>query len=249
MKADITKICIKYKLTDSEEDVFRFIIENIETIENLSIRSVSNTCYCSTTVVMNLAKKLKYKGYSEMTQKLREELLGKQEDLNKSNSFLHTFSDFSNLKKENFVKTLTQHKKEAIYIIGSGFCEPIAKYIQDKLMLLRFHSFFTWHRENYINPHTENPLLICISKSGETSYITDLAKFCKEHNYSVISFTNDKNNTLKNFSTLTFSLFDNAVLDEQNSVSNSFYPNVLFLFEHLIGCYLEQHKLEIPDSY
>lgn len=249
MKADIAKICIKYKLTDSEEDVLRFIIENIETIENLSIRSVSNTCYCSTTVVMNLAKKLKYKGYSEMTQKLKEELLGKQEDLNKSNSFLHTFSDFSNLKKENFIKILTQHKKEAIYIIGSGFCEPIAKYIQDKLMLLRFHSFFTWHRENYINPHTENPLLICISKSGETSYITDLAKFCKEHNYSVVSFTNDKNNTLKNFSTLTFSLFDNAVLDEQNSVSNSFYPNVLFLFEYLIGCYLEHHKLEIPDSY
>ncbi|MGL5357329.1 MAG: MurR/RpiR family transcriptional regulator [Cetobacterium sp.] len=249
MEIELSKLCIKYKLTDSEEEVLTFIVKNIENIENSSIRSISKMCYCSTTVVMNLAKKLKYKGFSEMTLKLKEELLGNKDNLNKSNSFLHTFSDFSEEKKEEFIKILTQHKKEAIYIIGSGFCEPIAKYIQDKLMLLRFHSFFTWHKENYINPHTENPLLICISKSGETSYITDLAGFCKNNNYSIISFTNNKTSTLKNVSTVSFSLFDSALLCEGNSMSNSFYPNALFLFEYLIGCYLEHHKLEIPDSY
>lgn len=247
MFQDISKIVQKYRLTNSEEEVFSYIIKNIDTISEETIRSISKNCFCSTSVVINLAKKLKYKGYAEMVLKLKEELLGSDETLKNSNNFLYNFSNFDENKKLEFTSLLTKHRKEAIYIVGSGFCEPIAKYIQDKLMLLRFHSFFTWHHENYRNPHTENPLLICISKSGETSYINELASFCQKNNYSIISFTNDKKNSLKEFSTLHFSVFDNAVLDENNSTSNSFYPNVLFLFEHLIGSYLNHHKIKIPD--
>lgn len=247
MFKNISKIVQKYKLTNSEEEVFTYIIENIDSISQHTIRSISKNCFCSTSVVINLAKKLKYKGYAEMMLKLKEELLGTNTASQNTDNYLFNFSNFTEVKKLEFISLLTKHRKEAIYIVGSGFCEPIAKYIQDKLMLLRFHSFFTWHHENYRNPHTDNPLLICISKSGETSYITELADFCQKNNYSIISFTHDKENTLKDFSTLNFSVFDSAILDEDNSTSNSFYPNVLFLFEYLIGSYLNYHKIKIPD--
>ncbi|MGL4392025.1 MAG: MurR/RpiR family transcriptional regulator [Fusobacteriaceae bacterium] len=239
MNLDISKVISKYRLTSSEATVLIFVIENIHKANMFGVRGVAKECYCSTSVVMSLAKKLGYNGFLEMLDKIVDEIKGNNNMISKSEKYILEFSDYDYDKRRKLVDILKKHEREAVYIIGSGFCEIISKYMQEKFMLLGFFSFFTWHLKNFDYPHTENPLLICISKSGETDYITDKAELFHKKGYDILTFTHNKENSLKNLSTLNFSLYDGAVLDESNYNSNIFYANILFLFEFLIGCYLE----------
>lgn len=237
---DFNMLRNKYKLSESEEHVLHYLSDNIDHLNELSIRDIANECFCSTSVIMNLAKKLGYQGYKDMIDRIEGELKGNIKLLAKNIKYLEEFSNFNDDKAQEFCNLLKSHQNQAIYLIGSGFCEPLTAYMQEKLMVLNFKSFLTWHTENYYRPLTEKPLIICVSKSGETEYAVKLAKYCKEQNFDIISFTHRKENSLMNLSTLNFSLFDSAILNESNAISNSFYPLVLFIFEHLIGCYLEE---------
>lgn len=229
----------KYKLSESEGHVLQYIMEHIQTLDELGIRDVALECFCSTSVIMSLSKKLGYNGYKDMIERIEGELKGNIQQLEKNVKYLQEFTNFSNENAKLFIQLLKEHKEQAIYLIGSGFCEPLTNYMQDKLMVLGFKSFCTWHTENYWEPLTKKPLVICVSKSGETDYAVRLAQNCQQQGYDIISFTHRKTNTLMQMSTLNFNLFDSAILNESNAISNSFYPIVLFLFEHLIGCYLD----------
>ncbi|MGL5041971.1 MAG: MurR/RpiR family transcriptional regulator [Culicoidibacterales bacterium] len=237
MKLDFSVLKNKYKLSNAEEEVLQYILENIELVKELSVRDIALNCYCSTGVIMNLSKKLGYSGYSDMVYRLQIEVKGKMQ-LSSNHEHLKKHSDFTLEKQAEFIELLKNHKAEAIYIVASGFCEPLAEYIQEKLMVLGFSSFLTWHFENFNKPHSKNPLVFCISKSGDTNFVLEIAKYCKQKNFEVLSFTHYRKNELQNLSTLHFSLLDDASLDESNTVANMFYPTVLFVFEHLIGCYL-----------
>jgi DNA-binding MurR/RpiR family transcriptional regulator len=239
MKLDFSVLKNKYRLSNAEEEVLQYILTNIELVKELSVRDIALNCYCSTGVIMNLSKKLGYSGYSDMIYRLHIEVNG-QMQLSANHDHLRKRSDFTLEKQEQFIALLKRHKSEAIYIVASGFCTHLAEYIQEKLMVLGFSPFLTWHFENFNKPHTNKPLVFCISKSGDTNFIVDIAKYCKAKNFDVLSFTHYRKNELQNLSTLHFSLLDDASLDESNTVANMFYPTVLFLFEHLIGCYLEE---------
>lgn len=242
LKFEYDMVRNKYKLSESEGHVLQYIMEHHQTLEQLSIRDIALDCFCSTSVIMSLSKKLGYSGYKDMIDRIEGELKGNIKLLEKNIKYLMEFSNFNNELATQFVELLQEHKDQAIYLIGSGFCEPLTIYMQEKLMVLGFKSFCTWHTENYWQPLTNKPLVICVSKSGETDYAVRLAQNCQEQGYDIISFTHRKANTLMDMSTLNFNLFDNAILNESNAISNSFYPIVLFLFEHLIGCYLDSEQ-------
>ncbi|MGL4382981.1 MAG: MurR/RpiR family transcriptional regulator [Bacilli bacterium] len=239
MNRDLSKYHIlqgKLKLSNTEVLVLDYIYHNIELVKQLSIREIALNCFCSTTIIMNLARKLGYKSYKDMVYLIEDELKGNQIMLQFNERYLSKFTNLNKALIHQFTNLLTTHK--TIYISGIGFCANIADYIQEKLMILNFNSFDTWHHENYLNPLDQKPLLIFISKSGETTYLLELALIAQERGYDIISFTHQKENTLQKYSTLNFALYDNAPLDESNRLSNSFYPLVLLLFEHLIDYYL-----------
>ena len=70
MKFDIYKLADKYKLTETEVQVLRYILDNHEQSMNMAVRDVANLNYTSAATVIKLSKKMGYTGsvsYTHLT--------------------------------------------------------------------------------------------------------------------------------------------------------------------------------------
>ena len=114
---DITK---KYILNDTE----LVIIETI--INELSKGNVS------TTVIVKLAKKLGFVGYSQMLYVLNESIHQKVsiENLSDLSEFVNN-DDIETVQK--LIDDIYQHKHEKIYLVGVGFSDIITHYFLKRL--------------------------------------------------------------------------------------------------------------------
>ncbi|MBC2582081.1 PTS transporter subunit EIIC [Clostridium sp. DJ247] len=83
-------------------------------------------------------------------------------------------------------------------------------------------------------------ILIIISKSGETGEMLDICRLAKNKNIKIVSFTGEQDNSIAKASDINFKVYDMHKLDDRNILSNSFFPNVLMMFEFLISKYLEK---------
>lgn len=246
MQVDINKIVSKFNLNDIEEKILVYVIENIKDIKKLGVRGLAEKHYTSTTTIMNLAKKLGYSGFLDMYYNLNFMLKNKNEYVLKSNNKYsgidldELLSLISYKDVEKFITLLKDNKKEVIYTLGQGFSIGIVQYITKKLVGLGFKCIYSDSYESYdVNP-IKGKILITISKSGETDFLIKNGISAKNNGIKLISFTGDSENTLGKISDINFKIYDMHTMDDRNKLSNSFFPNILMLFEFLIGEYLEK---------
>ena len=53
------------RLSNTERNVFNFVIKNMHQVKNMSIRELAAECYVSTPTLFRFVKKLGFEGYSE----------------------------------------------------------------------------------------------------------------------------------------------------------------------------------------
>ena len=82
MKFDIYKLADKYKLTETEVQVLRYILDNHEQSMNMAVRDVANLNYTSAATVIKLSKKMGYTGYIDMVYRLNFMIKNRQMDQN-----------------------------------------------------------------------------------------------------------------------------------------------------------------------
>lgn len=231
INVDIYKLAEKYDLTESEELALKYIVNNFEKSLEIGVRGVAKQCFASTSVVMNLSKKLGYKGFVDMVYRLEFQMKSSL-DRNKINNNFST--NFTQEKLDKF-KELISNKKSPIFIHGSGFSGTVARYISDKLMVLGYHAMKSEYMESMEPKKSEKKLLIIVSKSGETSQILMLCEKAKNKNVPLILFTGAKNSTIESMATLTFRIKDSNPIDDRNLQQNDFFGNAILFFEYLIS--------------
>lgn len=227
---DIYKLAEKFNLTQSEELALNYIVNNFEKSLEIGVRGVAKQCFASTSVVMNLAKKLGYKGFVDMVYKLEFNMKGIQND-NKLNNFYCV-----NLTEEKvrYFKKLLSNKEKPFFIHGTGFSASVVKYISDKLIVLGYYGIRSGYLEIMDAQYNNTGIIIIISKSGETS---QLFQFCnKAHSKSIpiILFTGANNSTIENLADLTFIIKDSNPIDDRILQYNDFFGNTILFFEYLL---------------
>jgi DNA-binding MurR/RpiR family transcriptional regulator len=249
MDLDISKIVDKYHLSKTEENILIYIINNIENIKEIGVRGIAKEHYTSTTVVMNLAKKLGYSGFLDMYYNLNFRLKDKKSNFSgeKDNKYygvdLEQLLSLIEYKKiSDFLDLLLENKNQIIYTCGQGFSAPITQYITRKLLVLGFNCIFSELYESYDVNAIKAKLFIAISKSGETDFLVKVSQSARKNGIKIVSITGDSENTLAKISDINFKLYDRHPMDDRNKLDSSFYPNILMLFEYLIGEYLEKIK-------
>ena len=235
---DIKKLFGDVKLTNIEETILLYLIENIDTCANESIRSISKTLYTSPSTIIRLSKKLGYSGFVELMYALKNKLSVKHTFIpNSTEARPLLYSVNYDGAEDDFLKCI---KDGNILISGEGFSEIVSKYIYMKLLVLGkkiiqstfidFDILFDNHVES-INS------IILISKSGEGTHCVNSCQHAKERNLKIISFTGNSNSTLAKNSDITFIIPDYETSDNDNYYPNPFFAYCIETFEIMIQKY------------
>ena len=152
--------------------------------------------------------------------------------MNYKKFFLNYSKDILKLLKEVDINMINQtvelinkkHKSDnKIYIIGNGGSSSIASHVSVdfvKAAGIKSETFNNpniitcfandyghdnWVKETIKAYCSKNDLIIIISSSGKSNNLVNAAKYCKENNYDLITFTGfDKNNDISKLGKINF---------------------------------------------
>ena len=236
MEIDIYKLGERYNLTESEELALSYIVNNIDKALEVGVRGVARECFASTSVVMNLSKKLGYKGFIDMVYRLELSLKSNSAAKDLNSSYCQDFTLQKGMKFRNLLKA---RKRGSIFVHGVGFSAHIARYINDKLMVLGYFSMMSEYMENMERDYEEKPLLIVVSKSGETAAILNLCNKAKANDVPIVVITGIAGSSMEKISEVTFVVKNSNLLDDRNLEKNDFFGNSILFFEELVDGYLK----------
>ena len=135
---------------------------------------------------------------------------------------------------DSFIDNLIKHRKDIIYITGTGFSSPIVDFFCRKMLVLGFKCIRTNSYGVYDNNQIGGALVIGISKSGETESVTKVIDYAAKNKLDIITFTGRPNSHMAKQSTIHFSILDDKELDDRNITSNYFYARVMIVMEYLL---------------
>lgn len=248
MKLYISKFTKNIEITESEESVLKYIINNVDKVMAMGVRGIAKENYTSTSTIMRLSKKLGYTGFVDlvyhilsMTGAQRSE---KQQD---ENTFIgsdkYTFLQYiTEGDISDFISILKNTKHKVIFIYATGFSSLIANYLNKKILVLGKKCIFATGSDSigiFENNINDIEALIVVSKSGETKVVLDKVNLAKNKKIKVISFTNEIENSISNISDISFKILDINKLDDSNIYPNTFFPNLCMLIEYIIYKYYE----------
>jgi len=240
MRFDIYKLVEKYKLTETEEQILRYILEHYEEVLNMPVRDLANINFTSAATVIKMSKKMGYTGYTDMVYRLN--FLIKNRIMNRSHtSALTSFiSDIPADLLEKCEELIRSCQNELILVSGTGFSAPVVEYIERKLLVKGFRCIRTNAYGVYDKNRLGASLVIVVSRSGETEAIVKTADYAYENGVTIISFTGNQQSHIAKISTVNVPILDDEVLDDRNLQANYFYARTMIVFEYLMNQVLER---------
>lgn len=238
---DVDNIFEDRSLSDVEKEVLSYILKNIDESIKIGVRGIATQNFTSPSAVMRLAKRLGYKGFSEMVYDFKIRIVNNNSNrIKMKRSF--TTEDIFSYNNEELQELIEILKNKKLFISGEGYCSIIAKYFYAKLTTIgTICLMHNWVEvETIIKNYKEDmDAIIIISKSGESRYGLKNAIKCKNSGIKVISFTGNDSSSLANISDIMIHVNDTNPLDKENYKSNSFFAYCLIAFEEIIA---EYHK-------
>lgn len=251
---DLSKLIDGKNLTDAEEKVLRYIIDHIDDVIKMGVRTIAKNNYTSTSTIMRLTKKLGYAGFVDMYYRLLPLVKNAESSRCENVDFINSFLNNSLLQHYNyqqikkFAKILNQEKDKFIFIYATGFSAIMAEYIYKKLLVLGKKCILASGMDSvgvFENNLDYIGCLLVVSRSGETKQVLDKVKTAKENNIFTISFTNDSDSSINKLSDIKFKIEDSNKLDDRNMMPNTFFPNLLMLVEMIV---YEYHNVLLEDT-
>lgn len=193
---DITK---KYILSNTELIIFEEIIKELtKGNKKIPIRELASKTYVSTTVIMNLAKKLGFTGYSEMLYVFNESIHKKVDEHN-----TYPLSEYINAKDIVNVKILINdlyaHRNQKVYLVGVGFSDIITQYFSKRLAEYDYFSY-TGAPIDSITINSRPSIVIIFSKSGETIDLIQIIEASKKMGHTIYAITASRKSTIAKLS-------------------------------------------------
>ena len=193
------------KLSETEIQIYHYILEHKETIEYLTIRELAEKVHVSTATVLRFCYKLECEGYKEFQRKFKAYVEAEVETRPKEDlaEILHYFEGVNTPAFEKEIQKAVELLREAKHIlfVGLGTSGHLGKYGA------RYFSNFgklSMSIEDACFPVlkdvTEKSLLVVLSVSGESEGVVELLNRFQKHKYKILSITTTKSSTIAKMS-------------------------------------------------
>ncbi len=240
INVNIQNLANKYQLNETEKNILLFIEQHAKSIKELGIRGVAKQCYTSPATIVNLAKKMNFSGYSELVFKIKENALSENDSDLPEETVLPVYQKLADSYLTEFEQVLNDYRDKNIMILGSGFSQIIANYINESLILNGFRSITNSHLELIREEYAGKVLLVVVTESGETSRLKELVKQSHENGVEVLSFVGNANSGITHYSRLSVATHDDVQFSSTPYEPHLFYGSVLLVFELLLSAYLKR---------
>lgn len=237
---NIHNLTNKYNLNETEKTILLFIECHSKDIKEFGIRGVAKQCYTSPATIVNLAKKMNFSGYSELVFKIKENTLLENNDHPAEVTALPHYQKLSQRYFAEFEQILDDYRDKTIMILGSGFSQIIANYINESLILNGFRSITNSHLELIREEYAGETLIVVVTESGETSRLKELVKQSHENGIEVLSFVGNAHSGIADYSRLSVATHDDVQFSNDPYEPHLFYGSVLLVFELLLSTYLKR---------
>lgn len=245
---DISKLVQGKNLTELDIQLVQYIVDHIDDVLQKGVRQIAKENFTSPATVIRLSKKLGYSGFVDMYYQLLP--LVKKVDPPKSDRVEDFLGDSQHdlltyntmIEIEMFIQKVLKLDQKYIFIYATGFSAIAAEYLYKKLLVLGRKTIFASGTDSigvFENNLEDIGAFVVISKSGETQVVIDKLLAAKEHRIFTVSFTKETNNRIAKLSDLNFKIIDHNKLDDRNMLPNSFFPNLLLMFEFIFKQYIE----------
>lgn len=248
---DLKKIVAGKQLTELDRNILAYVIEHIDTVLQMGVRQIAKENYTSPASVIRLSKKLGYTGFVDMYYHLAPKIKQGENPQQQKPEELFNF-ELADIYQTNsqedielFIEKVMNLKQKYIFLYATGFSAIAAEYLYKKLLVLGKKTIFASGTDSvgvFENNLEDIGAFIVISKSGETQQVIDKLQVAEEQDIFRVSFTKNSPNRVADLSNVQFKIHDHNELDDRNMLPNSFYPELLMLFEYLFKVYLDQKK-------
>lgn len=225
----------KFILNELELQLVKYLEDNQDNLKNITIRQMASANFTSTSAIYRLCNKFGFSGYSDMIYQLSS-----------STNAQPVLHDDFNQYSQKFIELLNKHRQHNIIVFGMGFSAPIADYIQQRLTLNGFHAMSVIHTEMLDIKYQDNTLLIVISNSGITPRLVEIVDTAFKNNIDIISFIANENSNLYHNATLPIVVGSYNSFTHNNLVPNTFFGQVLIVFESLLYTSLSSTNNILP---
>lgn len=198
-------------LTNSEQKVFTYIYNNEKRVMTMKINDLAKETFTSKTVIINLAQKLGFEGFSDLKYYLKTS--HSNEDSSK------ILEDLQYSLKENIDKTFKVIdidlykdiskeiiKAKTVYVFARGTSKAAGHHLNHILLTLGIKCIFV-HDYNLLtlvgSTLESDELVILISLSGKTEKILEVANITKVKGCKLIGITSFGTNELAKMSDYT----------------------------------------------
>jgi DNA-binding MurR/RpiR family transcriptional regulator len=212
------------KLTNSEQKVFTYIYENQQKVMKMKISDLAKETFTSKTVIINLAQKLGFEGFSDLKYHLKSASYAEDdrkvlEDLqyNLKQNIEKTFV----VIEADLYKKITREILEAktVYVFARGTSKAAGSYLNHLLLTIGIKCVFVddYNLLTLVSKTLESDeLVILISLSGNTEKILEVANIAKVKGVKTIAITSFGNNELTKISDYTLHCVSNHTETKYN---------------------------------
>lgn len=181
-------------LSTEELRTLREIVSRIDRgDERISVRSVAEATYVSTSSIVRLAKKLGFEGYSELLYVLKHERSG--EGFRYAADLYDTlsFDEHTNAMLDELAADLTSGRYDRVHMMGVGYSDLSATYLSNRLLE---QGIFAVNKSPLDFRDERMYLTIFISESGETKDLTFVQERLRAKGLDDYVFTAESSSTL-----------------------------------------------------
>lgn len=250
MVQTLRKLAQEHSLSQRELKVFEYVVAHPNDSIELGARGVAAACETSAATVVRTAQKLEYRGFTDMCYRIQDiGALGSKKDVELTSS-LHQAIDYPQCDQAAIAATARRlkHTRGMVYTYGHGFSSLMAAYFTKKLARLEIRSTAATADNSLCDfENTAGPgdTIALFSRGGHTERVVDHARIARDAGVSVITFTNDSANPLRDLADISLVIPDDHPLDNRSNYPTTFFAGVALMIEMIAAAYL---ALDETDS-
>lgn len=219
-----TSACMP-KLSNTEQNIFNYIMKNMHIVKDMNIRDLAQNCFVSTTTLFRCVKKLGYQGYSDFIEAIRQTESESRKIHIPSVVHNDNYRDSYLKNVMEAVKVITDEKIETfhiimrryphIYILAEGLSREVGKYFSRLLTTMCYSVELPTEEYEFsslLRRIKRDDVLLILSYTGDNrSVINQVERIFAIATPTIISFTRADNNPIQNMSDLNFYVFADEI--------------------------------------
>lgn len=239
---------IEQSLSRSERIAFNALASHLGNALELGVRGLSQLSGVSTATIVRMTKKLGYRGFTDMVYQLERNPAQTSTAIATPSIQKEPFNDYPLIFNvspalDSAISAVARrllHTRGLVHTYGHGFSSIMAEYLTKKLARLEIPSRAS-NADNSLldfeNVADSKDTLALFSRSGITERVVDHARIARDADVTVISFTNDTNNPLRNLADIAIAIPDDRPLDNRNSSPSFFFASNIAVIESIVSRY------------